>query len=129
MDSPQVIFIAIEPKTRSDQDKLVQGLRTLMAADPTFRIDSDIETGRTIVRGMGELQLEIIVDRLKREFNVEATVGKPQVVYKETVTQTAEGEARYHWQFGGHAHYAHAKVRLSPGKAGTGYIFESKLYR
>src|SRR5260221_4109374 len=93
MDAPQqVIFIAIEPKTRSDQDKLVQGLRTLMAADPTFRIDSDIETGRTIVRGMGELQLEIIVDRLKREFNVEATVGKPQVVYKETVTQTAEGE-------------------------------------
>jgi elongation factor G len=127
MDAPQqVIFIAIEPKTRSDQEKLVQGLRTLMAEDPAFRIDSDIETGRTIVHGTDELQLERIVERLEREFKVEATVGKPQVAYMETVTQTAEGEARYYWQFGGHGQYAHAKIRLSPGKAGTGYIFESK---
>src|SRR6266700_2077335 len=123
----KVIFIAIEPKSNSDQEKLAQGLRKLMAEDPTFRIKSDVQTGQTIVRGTDELQLEMIVDRLRREFNVEATVGKPQVAYKETLTQMAEGEARYLWQSGGHGHYAHAKIRLSPGKAGTGYIFESQV--
>ena len=128
MDAPQqVIFIAIEPKTKSDQERLAQGLRKLIAEDPTFRINSDVQTGQTIVRGMDELQLEMIVDRLKREFNVEATVGMPQVAYKETLTQMAEGESKYVRHIGGHAHYAHAKIRLLPGKAGTGYIFESQV--
>jgi elongation factor G len=128
MDAPQqVIFIAIEPKTKSDQEKLAQVLRKLMAEDPTLRIDSNVQTGQTIVRGIDELQLDMIVDRLKREFNVEATVGKPQVAYKEALTQMAEGQARYARQTGGRGHYAHAKIRLLPGKAGTGYIFESQV--
>ncbi len=128
MDAPQqVIFIVIEPKTKFDQEKLAQGLRTLMAEDPTFRINSDVQTGQTIVRGMDELQLETIVERLKREFNVAATVGKPQVAYKETLTQMAEGESKFLWRIGGHGQYAHAKIRLLPGKSGTGYIFESKV--
>jgi elongation factor G len=123
----QVIFIAIEPTTKSDQEKLAQGLRNLRAEDSTFRIDSDAQTGQTIVRGVDELQLETIVDRLKREFNVEATVGKPQVAYKETLTQMAEGKGRYARQIRGRGNYAHAKIRVLPGRAGTGYIFESQV--
>src|SRR6185436_14559534 len=96
MDFPQpVISLAMEPKTKADQEKLGQGLAKLMAEDPTFRVKSDVETGQTVISGMGELHLEIIVDRLKREFNVEASVGKPQVAYKETLTRAAEGEGRY----------------------------------
>src|SRR5690606_23477996 len=96
MDFPEpVISLAIEPKSKSDQEKLGQGLAKLMAEDPTFRVNSDQQTGQTIIRGMGELHLEIIVDRLKREFNVEANVGRPQVAYKETLTMAAEGEGRY----------------------------------
>jgi elongation factor G len=127
MDAPQVILIAIEPKTTSDGEKLVDGLRKLMAEDPTFRIDRDTQTGQTIVRGTDELQLEMIVDRLEREFNVEVTVGKPQVACKETVTQTAEGVSRYVKHIGGSAHYAHAKIRLLPGGRGSGYIFENHI--
>src|SRR4029078_11850176 len=85
-----VISLAIEPKTKADQEKLGQGLGKLMAEDPTFRVNTDTQTGKTILRGMGELRLEIIVDRLKREFNVEASVGKPQVAYKETLTRPAD---------------------------------------
>jgi len=124
MDFPQpVISLAIEPKTKADQEKLGQGLGKLMAEDPTFRVKSDPETGQTVISGMGELHLEIIVDRLKREFNVEASVGKPQVAYKETLTRAAEGEGRYIKQTGGRGQYGHAKIRLTPREAGQGFEF------
>jgi elongation factor G len=128
MDFPEpVISLAIEPKTKADQEKLGVGLQKLMAEDPTFRVQTDQQTGQTIIRGMGELHLEIIVDRLKREFNVEAAVGKPQVAYKETLTRQAEGEGRYVRQTGGRGQYGHAKIRLFPGEPGTGYIFENEI--
>jgi elongation factor G len=128
MDFPEpVISLAIEPKTKADQEKLGQGLQKLMAEDPTFRVNTDLQTGQTIIRGMGELHLEILVDRLKREFNVEATVGKPQVAYKETLTRQAEGEGRYVRQTGGRGQYGHAKIRLFPGEPGTGYLFENEI--
>ena len=128
MDFPEpVISLAIEPKTKVDQEKLGTGLGKLMAEDPTFRVNTDLQTGQTIIRGMGELHLEIIVDRLKREFNVEASVGKPQVAYKETLTREAEGEGRYVRQTGGRGQYGHAKIRLYPGAPGTGYIFEDEI--
>jgi elongation factor G len=128
MDFPEpVISLAIEPKTKVDQEKLGVGLQKLMAEDPTFRVNTDTQTGQTIIRGMGELHLEIIVDRLKREFNVEAAVGKPQVAYKETLTRQSEGEGRYVRQTGGRGQYGHAKIRLFPGEPGTGYIFENEI--
>jgi elongation factor G len=124
MDFPApVISLAIEPKTKADQEKLGQGLAKLMAEDPTFRVKSDVETGQTVISGMGELHLEIIVDRLKREFNVEASVGKPQVAYKETLTRPAEGEGRYIKQTGGRGQYGHAKIKLTPREAGQGFEF------
>jgi elongation factor G len=128
MDFPDpVISLAIEPKTKADQEKLGVGLQKLMAEDPTFRVNTDTQTGQTIIRGMGELHLEIIVDRLKREFNVEASVGKPQVAYKETLTRPADGEGRYVRQTGGRGQYGHAKIHLYPGEPGTGYIFENEI--
>jgi elongation factor G len=128
MDFPEpVISLAIEPKTKADQEKLGQGLGKLMAEDPTFRVKSDEETGQTVISGMGELHLEIIVDRLKREFNVEASVGKPQVAYKETLTRQAEGEGRYIKQTGGRGQYGHAKIKLIPRKPGEGYEFVNKI--
>jgi elongation factor G len=128
MDFPEpVISLAIEPKTKADQEKLGTGLQKLMAEDPTFRVNTDTQTGQTIIRGMGELHLEIIVDRLKREFNVEASVGKPQVAYKETLTRASEGEGRYVRQTGGRGQYGHAKIRLFPGEPGTGYVFENEI--
>src|SRR5499427_2248164 len=128
MDFPEpVISLAIEPKTKSDQEKLGIGLQKLMAEDPTFRVNTDQQTGQVIIHGMGELHLEIIVDRLKREFSVEATVGKPQVAYKETLTRAADGEGRYVRQTGGRGQYGHAKIRLFPGEPGTGYIFENEI--
>jgi elongation factor G len=124
MDFPApVISLAIEPKTKADQEKLGQGLAKLMAEDPTFRVKSDPETGQTVISGMGELHLEIIVDRLKREFNVEASVGKPQVAYKETLTRAAEGEGRYIKQTGGRGQYGHAKIKLTPRQPGEGFEF------
>jgi elongation factor G len=124
MDFPEpVIALAIEPKTKSDQEKLGQGLGKLMAEDPTFRVNTDPETGQTVIRGMGELHLEIIVDRLKREFSVEASVGKPMVAYKETLTRPAEGEGRYIKQTGGRGQYGHAKIKITPRKPGEGYEF------
>ncbi len=122
-----VISLAIEPKTKSDQEKLGQGLGKLMAEDPTFRVRTDTQTGQTIIAGMGELHLDIIVDRLKREFNVEANVGRPQVAYKETLTLQAEGEGRYIRQTGGRGQYGHAKIRLIPRQPGEGYLFENKV--
>jgi elongation factor G len=128
MDFPEpVISLAIEPKTKADQEKLGTGLQKLMAEDPTFRVNTDVQTNQTIIRGMGELHLEIIVDRLKREFNVEATVGKPQVAYKETLTRPADGEMKYAKQTGGRGQYGHAKIHVYPGEPGTGYIFEDEI--
>jgi elongation factor G len=128
MDFPEpVISLAIEPKTKADQEKLGLGLGKLMAEDPTFRVKTDPETGQVVIAGMGELHLEIIVDRLKREFGVEATVGKPQVAYKETITRAAEGEGRYIKQTGGRGQYGHAKIRLLPRKPGEGYEFENEI--
>jgi elongation factor G len=127
MDFPKpVISLAIEPKTKVDQEKLGLGLGKLMAEDPTFRVETDRQTGQVIIHGMGELHLEIIVDRLKREFNVEATVGKPQVAYKETLTKAADGDGRYVKQTGGRGQYGHAKIHLFPGEPGTGYVFENE---
>jgi elongation factor G len=128
MDFPEpVIALAIEPKTKSDQEKLGVGLQKLMAEDPTFRVKTDEQTGQVVISGMGELHLEIIVDRLKREFNVEASVGKPQVAYKETLTRPADGEMKYAKQTGGRGQYGHAKIHLFPGEPGTGYIFENEV--
>ncbi|MCC7185143.1 MAG: elongation factor G [Acidobacteria bacterium] len=128
MDFPEpVISLAIEPKTKSDQEKLGLGLSKLMAEDPTFRVKTDTDTGQVVIAGMGELHLEIIVDRLKREFSVEATVGKPQVAYKETITKASEGEGRYIKQTGGRGQYGHAKIRLIPRKPGEGYEFSNEI--
>jgi elongation factor G len=128
MDFPApVISLAIEPKTKADQEKLGQGLAKLMAEDPTFRVKSDPETAQTVISGMGELHLEIIVDRLKREFNVEASVGKPQVAYKETFTRASDGEGRYIKQTGGRGQYGHAKIKLLPREAGQGFEFVNNV--
>ena len=128
MDFPEpVISLSIEPKTKADQEKLGQGLGKLMAEDPTFRVKTDQATGEVVIEGMGELHLEIIVDRLKREFNVEASVGRPQVAYKETLTRPADGEMKYAKQTGGRGQYGHAKIHVFPGETGTGYLFENKI--
>src|SRR5438128_2340732 len=122
-----VISLAIEPKTKADQEKLGTGLGKLMAEDPTFRVRTDEQTGQVVIAGMGELHLEIIVDRLKREFNVEASVGRPQVAYKETLTRPAEGEGRYIRQTGGRGQYGHAKIRVVPRRPGEGYEFLNEI--
>jgi elongation factor G len=128
MDFPEpVISLAIEPKTKSDQEKLGIGLSKLMGEDPTFRVKTDQQTGQVVISGMGELHLEIIVDRLKREFNVEASVGKPQVAYKETLTRPADGEMKYAKQTGGRGQYGHVKIHLYPGEPGSGYVFENEI--
>jgi elongation factor G len=121
-----VIALAVEPKTKADQEKLGQGLAKLMSEDPTFKVETDRDTGQTKISGMGELHLEIIVDRLKREFNVEANVGKPQVAYKETVRKPAKGEGRYIKQTGGRGQYGHAKIELEPAP-GEGFVFENEI--
>ena len=122
-----VISLAIEPKTKADQEKLGTGLGKLMAEDPTFRVRTDEQTGQVVIAGMGELHLEIIVDRLKREFSVEASVGRPQVAYKETLTRPAEGDGRYVRQTGGRGQYGHAKIRLVPRQPGEGYEFINNI--
>jgi elongation factor G len=128
MDFPEpVITLAIEPRTKADQEKLAQGLAKLMAEDPTFRVRTDQETGQVVISGMGELHLEIIVDRLRREFGVEASVGRPQVAYKETLTAEAEGEGRYIKQTGGRGQYGHAKIRVYPRQPGEGFEFVNKI--
>ena len=120
-----VISLAIEPKTKADQEKLGHGMSKLMAEDPTFRVRTDEQTGQVVIAGMGELHLEIIVDRLKREFGVEASVGKPEVAYKETLTAPAEGHGRFIRQTGGRGQFGEAKIRLIPLPPGTGYQFEN----
>jgi elongation factor G len=121
-----VIALAVEPKTKSDQEKLGNGLAKLMQEDPTFQVETDKDTGQTKISGMGELHLEIIVERLKREFGVEANVGKPQVAYKETIQKPARGEARYVKQTGGRGQYGHTKIDIEPA-AGEGYVFENAI--
>ncbi len=123
-----VIAVAIEPKTRADQDKLTNGLVKLADEDPTFRVFTDPETNQTIISGMGELHLEIIVDRLRREFGVEANIGRPQVAYRETIRDRAEKvEGRFVRQTGGRGQYGHVVINLEPGAPGSGFIFEDKI--
>jgi len=121
-----VLSLVVEPVTRADRDKLDAGLRTLMAEDPTLEVRSDPHTSQVIIAAMGELHLEIIVDRLKREFNVEASVGKPQVAYKEMLTCAVDGEMKYARQTGGRGQYGHVKVHLYPAEPGSGCVFENK---
>ncbi len=122
-----VISVAIEPKTHPDQEKMGMALEKLAEEDPTFRVRTDTETGQTIIAGMGELHLEIIVDRMKREFKVEANVGKPQVAYKETITQKADAEGKFVRQSGGRGQYGHVKIHMEPQTETTGLIFENKI--
>jgi len=121
-----VIALAVEPKTKSDQEKLGSGLAKLMQEDPTFKVETDKDTGQTKISGMGELHLEIIVDRLKREFGVEANVGKPQVAYKETIRKAAKGLGRHIKQSGGHGQYGVCNIEIEPAP-GQGFIFENDL--
>ncbi|MDD5544557.1 MAG: elongation factor G [Acidobacteriia bacterium] len=128
MDFPTpVIEVAIEPRSKADQEKMGFALQKLMQEDPTFRVSTDHETGQTLISGMGELHLEIIVDRMMREFNVEANVGKPQVAYRETIRRKSEGEGRFIRQTGGHGQYGHVKIYAEPAMPGEGFVFESKV--
>ncbi len=124
-----VISVAIEPRTTADQQKLGQALGKLTNEDPTFRVHTDEETGQTIISGMGELHLEIIVDRLMREFSIGANVGKPQVAYRETITDDAEGEGQFIRQTGGRGQYGHAKIRVAPLTDGTDFEFRDETTR
>src|SRR5215469_14805461 len=128
MDFPEpVIAVAIEPKTKADQEKMGVALNKLAQEDPTFRIHTDPDTAQTIISGMGELHLEIIVDRMMREFNVGANVGKPQVAYKETIRTKADGEGKYIRQTGGRGQYGHAKITAEPAGAGAGFVFQNGI--
>jgi elongation factor G len=128
MEFPEpVISIAVEPKTKADQEKLGTSLQKLAIEDPSFRVKTDEETGQTIISGMGELHLEIIIDRLMREFKVEANVGKPQVAYKETITAKAQAEGKYIRQTGGRGQYGHCWLTVEPLEPGSGFIFENKI--
>ncbi len=122
-----VISLAVEPKTKADQDKLTTALQRLAAEDPTFRISTDPETGQTIISGMGELHLEIILDRLYREFKVEANQGRPQVAYKETIRVPAKAEGRFIRQTGGRGQYGHCVIEIEPGEPNSGIVFENKI--
>jgi len=123
-----VISVAIEPKTKADQDKLSLALQKLSEEDPTFRVYTDAETAQTIISGMGELHLEIIVDRMKREFKVDANIGRPQVAYRETVRRRVEYvEGKFIRQTGGRGQYGHVVIHLEPGEPGTGFVFEDKV--
>ena len=117
MEFPEpVIDEAIEPKSKADQDKLGTALQKLAEEDPTFRYKTDVETGQTVISGMGELHLEVLVRRMKDEFNVDANIGRPQVAYRETLTQTAECEGKYIKQSGGRGQYGHVWIRFEPNK-------------
>lgn len=122
-----VISMRVEPKTKADQEKLIMSIRKLTQEDPTFRIKEDIETGETIISGMGELHLDIIQDRLKREFNVDANFGRPQVAYKETITGESEAEEKYVRQSGGKGQYGHVCIKLKPMERGAGFSFVDEI--
>jgi elongation factor G len=122
-----VISMAIEPETRADQDKLGEALRKIEGEDPTFKVAYNEETGQTLINGMGELHLEIIIDRLKREFNVSANVGSPQVAYRETATKTVKATGKFIQQTGGRGQYGHVEIELGPSEKGEGVVFEEKI--
>src|SRR5213082_2309849 len=122
-----VISVAVEPKTKADQEKMGLALSKLAQEDPTFKVHTDPDSGQTIISGMGELHLEIIVDRMMREFKVEANVGKPQVAYRETIRKKAEAEGKYIRQTGGRGQYGHVKIRVEPQEAGKGYEFVNEI--
>jgi len=123
-----VIDVAIEPKTKADQDKLAIALQKLAEEDPTFRVHSDAETGQTIISGMGELHLEIIVDRMQREFKVDANIGRPQVAYRETIRKRVEKvEGKFIRQSGGKGQYGHVVINVEPAEPGQGFVFEDKI--
>ena len=122
-----VIEIAVEPKTKADQEKMAMALQRLAAEDPSFRVETDIESGQTIMKGMGELHLDILVDRMKREFKVEANIGAPQVAYRETISHKAEIDYTHKKQSGGSGQFARVKLVIEPTEAGEGYSFESKI--
>ncbi|MBT4880386.1 MAG: elongation factor G [Alphaproteobacteria bacterium] len=129
MEFPEpVIEVAVEPKTKADQEKMSQALARLSSEDPTFRVTSDIESGQTIIKGMGELHLEILVDRMKREFSVEANVGAPQVAYRETITKPTTVDYTHKKQSGGAGQFARVKIEFEPREPGEGYEFESKIF-
>ncbi|ADP72181.1 translation elongation factor G [Rhodomicrobium vannielii ATCC 17100] len=128
MEFPEpVIEVAVEPKTKADQEKMGMALNRLAQEDPSFRVTSDVESGQTIIKGMGELHLEIIVDRMRREFKVEATVGAPQVAYRETITRKQEVDYTHKKQTGGTGQFARVKIILEPQEQGAGFLFESKI--
>ena len=122
-----VISVAIEPKTKADQDKMGIALQKLAEEDPSFQVKTDNETGQTIISGMGELHLEIIVDRMLREFKVDANIGKPQVAYRETIRGTADQDSKFIRQSGGKGQYGHCKVKISPAEENAGFVFENKI--
>ena len=122
-----VISVAIEPKTKADQDKMAIALQKLAEEDPSFKVKTDNETGQTIISGMGELHLDIIVDRLMREFKVDANVGKPQVAYRETIRGNSDQDSKFIRQSGGKGQYGHVKVRISPAEENAGFVFENKI--
>ena len=128
MEFPEpVISVAVEPKTKADQEKMGTALQRLAEEDPTFKVHTDPETNQTIISGMGELHLDIIVDRMRREFKVECTVGKPQVAYRETIRKTVEAEGKFIRQTGGHGQYGHCWLRLEPMEAGEGFEFANEV--
>jgi elongation factor G len=122
-----VISVAVEPKTKGDQEKMGIALSRLAQEDPTFKVHTDPDSGQTIISGMGELHLEIIIDRMMREFSVEANVGKPQVAYRETIRKPSEAEGKFIRQTGGRGQYGHVKIRLEPQQPGAGYVFENEI--
>ena len=128
MEFPEpVIEVAVEPKSKADQEKMGVALARLAAEDPSFRVSSDAESGQTVIKGMGELHLEIIVDRMKREFKVEANVGAPQVAYRETISKSYEVDYTHKKQTGGSGQFARVKIRFEPAETGAGYVFENKV--
>ena len=128
MEFPEpVIAVAVEPKTKADQEKMGIALQKLAKEDPSFRVHTDEESGQTIISGMGELHLDIIVDRMKREFKVEANVGKPQVAYRETIRSKIEQESKFVRQSGGRGQYGHVYLRIEPQEAGAGYEFVNEI--
>jgi elongation factor G len=128
MDTPRpLILMAIRPNTWSDEEKLRHGLRQMTADDPTISVRGDEQTHATVIGAIGEVQLEVIVDRLTREFGVEAKIGRPQVAYTEALTRPSDGEMKYARQTGGRGHYAHVKLRVFPGESGHGFFFENEI--
>src|SRR5947209_8828113 len=122
-----VISVAVEPKTKSDQEKMGLALSRLAQEDPTFRVNTDPDSGQTIISGMGELHLEIIIDRMMREYKVEANVGKPQVAYRETIRKASEAEGKFIRQTGGRGQYGHVKIKLDPNEMGKGFEFINEI--